>query len=143
MLPLLLQANVTIVDIGRTAEGCAAHLAVGTATVGQCQNTVSGLGSATSAGANSWLIENVPGQPGFVYISNEVRVRCGECARRRICTLAAPLQCAHTLACVQARRAAGCGMRYLGASTNCSVIVTALFALANPSAILTWQLIRV
>ena len=34
-------------------------------------------------------------------------------------------------------------MRYLGASTNCSAIETALFAIANPNAILTWQLIRV
>ena len=69
------QANVTIVDVGRTSEGCAAHLSVGTATVGQCQNSASGLGSAASPGAQSWLLENVPGQPGYVYISNEVR--CG------------------------------------------------------------------
>ena len=34
-------------------------------------------------------------------------------------------------------------MRYLGASTNCSVLETGLFALANPNAILTWQLVRV
>ena len=44
------QANVTIVDVGRSNEGCAAYLSVGTATVGQCQNTVSGLGSSTSPG---------------------------------------------------------------------------------------------
>ena len=75
VLPPPLQANVTIVDVGRTAEGCAAYLSVGTATVGQCQNTVSGLGSSTSAGAQNWLLENVPGQPGYVYISNEVMLR--------------------------------------------------------------------
>ena len=34
-------------------------------------------------------------------------------------------------------------MRYLGASTECSAISTALFAIADPKAILTWQLIRV
>ena len=44
---------------------------------------------------------------------------------------------------VQARRAAGCGMRYLGASTNCSVIETAVFAIGNVNALLKWQLVRV
>ena len=71
------QVDVTIVDIGRTTEGCAAHLSVGTATVGQCQNTVSRLGTAASPGAKNWLLENVPGEPGMVYISNEVRVVVG------------------------------------------------------------------
>ena len=109
-----LQVNVTIVDVGRTTEGCAAYLSVGSASIGWCQTTTSGLGTASSPGAASWLLENVPGQPGYVYISNE------------------------------ARRAAGCAMRYLGASaTNCSATETGLYALANPNAILTWQLIRV
>ena len=133
---------MAIVDVGRTAEGCAAHLAMGTATVGQCQNTVSGLGSATSPGANSWLLENVPDQPGFVFISNEVR--CGSALfGKRLCVRRPPCMPWYPHPCLQARRAAGCNIRYLGASTNCSVISTALFAIANPNAILTWQLIRV
>ena len=45
---------------------------------------------------------------------------------------------------LQARAAAGCGMRYLGASaTNCTNQETGLYALANPLALLKWQLIRV
>ena len=73
---LMPQVNVTIVDVGRTAEGCAAYLSVGSATQGWCQTTTSGLGSSTSPGAQNWLLTDVPDEPGMVYISNEVRCGC-------------------------------------------------------------------
>ena len=88
------QANVTIVDIGRTAEGCAAHLAVGSASVGQCAVTTTGLGSSTSPGAQRWVLEAVPGEAGMVYISSQVRCPSwgaarGQCSaqtqQRRVC----------------------------------------------------------
>ena len=34
-------------------------------------------------------------------------------------------------------------MRYLGASSDCSVVETGLFAKGNPKALLKWQLVRV
>ena len=72
----IIGVNVTIQNVGRTAEGCDAHLAVGAASVGQCQtSTTSGMGSAASPGATNWRLDNVPGQPGMVLISNEVCVR--------------------------------------------------------------------
>ena len=68
----LLQVDTTIVSIGRTAEGCAAHLSVGSATVGQCAVTTTKFGSAASPGAHRWVLEAVPGEAGMFYISNEV-----------------------------------------------------------------------
>ena len=44
---------------------------------------------------------------------------------------------------MQARRAAGCNMRYLGALPDCNAISTALFAFSHPTALLKWELIRV
>ena len=66
------QVNTTIVDVGRTAEGCAAHLSVGSASVGQCAVTTTGLGSSAAPGAQRWVLEAVPGEAGMVYISNQV-----------------------------------------------------------------------
>ena len=68
----LLQANVTIVDVGRAAEGCAAHLVVGSAT--QCATVTARLGTADGIGAQKWVLTDVPGSDGLVYISNEVTV---------------------------------------------------------------------
>ena len=48
-----------------------------------------------------------------------------------------PLPAPHV---VQAR---ACGMRYLGASPNCSISATSLFAIGNPTALLQWKLKRV
>ena len=70
----IIGVNVTIQNVGRTTEGCDAHLAVGAASVGQCQTSTSGLGSAASPGAQKWRLDNVPGEPSMVLISNEVRV---------------------------------------------------------------------
>ena len=42
---------------------------------------------------------------------------------------------------MQARSAAGCSMRYLGASPNCTFTETGMFAIGS-SALLKWQLIR-
>ena len=74
-LPLhrLLQVNATIVDVGRTAEGCAAHLSVGSASAGECGVTITGLGSASCPGVQRWVLEAVPGEAGMVFIKNEVR----------------------------------------------------------------------
>ena len=67
--------------MGRSNEGCDAHLSVGTVTVGHCQTSTSGLGSVALAGAETWRLDNVPGEPNMVYISSEVRaVWCGQCA---------------------------------------------------------------
>ena len=49
----------------------------------------------------------------------------------------------HSLAHLQARAAAGCDVRYLGASTSCAVTGTGLYALSNATAILRWQLTTV
>ena len=72
----IMGVNVTIADVGRTSEGCAAFLTVGSATAGQCAITIARLGSAAGIGAQKWVLEAVPGgQPGLVYISNEVGAR--------------------------------------------------------------------
>ena len=68
-----LGTNVTFANVGRTSEGCASYLSVA-AAAGQCSNTKVLLGSKTGLGAASWEIQNVPGQPGYVYITNAVRV---------------------------------------------------------------------
>ena len=50
----------------------------------------------------------------------------------------------HVNAPPQARAAAGCRVRYLGASTDCGAITTGLYGLDDqPAALLQWQLIRV
>ena len=64
--------NVTMVDVGRTAEGCANYIGVA-AAAGQCSNTKVLLGTKASVGATAWEIQWVPGQPGCVYISNAAR----------------------------------------------------------------------
>ena len=105
----LLQANVTIVDVGRTAEGCTAYLSVGTVTVGQCQTTTTGLGSSASPGAQNWLLENVPGLPGYVYISNEVKAPAflSERRGRRRLSICTTLRTANCLSSASLRATAG------------------------------------
>ena len=102
-----------MVNIGRASEGCGGYLAVGSASVGQCATTNALVGTSSSSPGAQSWLIENADEPGMVYISNE------------------------------ARRAAGCAMRYLGASPNCSVIETGLFALANTQASLKWQLIFV
>ena len=101
------------VNIGRASEGCGGYLAVGSATVGQCANTNALVGSSSSAAGAQSWLIENADEPGMVYISNE------------------------------ARRAAGCNMRYLGANPDCSVIETGLFALGHSTALLKWRLIFV
>ena len=43
---------------------------------------------------------------------------------------------------MQARAAAGCATRYLGASPSSSAAETGLFALGDTQALIKWQLIR-
>ena len=69
---LPLGINVTFMNVGRASEGCASYLSVA-AAAGQCSNNKVQLGSQTSLGATFWEIKNVPGQPGYVYITNAVR----------------------------------------------------------------------
>ena len=69
----MLQVNTTIINVGRTGEGCAAHVSVGSASAGQCVMTTVGLGSATSPGVQQWVLDAVPGEAGMVYIRNAVR----------------------------------------------------------------------
>ena len=64
--------NVAFMNVGRTSEGCANYISVA-AAAGQCSNTKVQLGSKTGLGAIAWEIQNVPGQPGYVYITNAVR----------------------------------------------------------------------
>ena len=72
----LLATNATLVNVGRTREGCAGYVGVASATAGQCSNTgVLLLGSRSGLGAASWSVQNVTGEPGYVYITNAVRVR--------------------------------------------------------------------
>ena len=105
--------NLTIVNIGRTGEGCAAtYASVASVSPSWCAVTSAGLGTASSPGAQRWALENVPGGgPNLVYISNQVcvphcpvyiclAVRC-ECepgggtgyrSRRMCCRELCPLQ---------------------------------------------------
>ena len=160
---LALQVNTTLVNSGRASEGCAAYVSVGSASTGWCQITTAGLGTTTSPGAEQWVLEAVPGETDMVYVSNWVRggrgaggwavgrsvwglvcYRCVESiAGRRPPDPPTPHPLTNPNPRLQARAAAGCGMRYLGASTNCSVIETGLYAIGNVNALLKWQLVRV
>ena len=65
--------NVTLLNDGRIWEGCASFASVAGAK-GQCSNTgVLLVGDPHQAGAANWVVNNVTGEPGFVYITNSVR----------------------------------------------------------------------
>ena len=139
--------NVTFVNVGRTTEGCANYLSVA-AAAGQCSNNKVQLGSKTSLGATVWEIQNVPGQPGHVYITNAVRRPggvfegggglLGASTYSKETVLTPP----HPTAPLQARRAASC-TQYLGASTTCNNIEAGMYSAGDPNAIVKWQLIKV
>ena len=138
--------NVAFMNVGRTSEGCANYISVA-AAAGQCSNTKVQLGSKTGLGAIAWEIQNVPGQPGYVYITNAVRRLMGyeggggllgASTYSKETVLTPP----HPTAPLQARRAASC-TQYLGASTTCNNIEAGMFSAGDPNAIVKWQLIKV
>ena len=63
--------NVTMINVCRTADGCSAYASVGSAA--NCAATDVAMGTEASVGATAWEIQWVPGQPGYVYITNAVR----------------------------------------------------------------------
>ena len=61
---------VTIRSVGRSNGACAAYAAEGSAS--QCGDTTALMGDKAGPGATQWIIDAVKGQPGMVYIHNQV-----------------------------------------------------------------------
>ena len=61
---------VTIRNVGRSNEACAAFATEGSTS--QCGDTTALMGDKAGPGATQWILDAIEGEPGMVYIYNQV-----------------------------------------------------------------------